>query len=173
MKARATNPRVLDERTHYVTHDPTHRAALKDEALYLRCLVDWRGDALELEMCARRYVAQDATLGQVWTPWNVYPSDFPGTATASSAALEALGPLVRDWLESDAYAASRRTACAYMLRAEIADTRYGSRGARELLEALRDELEPDDAGRLLEALDLSDKVRALLDSVPANERGTQ
>ena len=79
-------------------------------------------------------------------------------------------PLIREWLESDAYAEARRRAAAAMVARVVVDggtKSYGIDNARRELARHRSEIAEVDAERLARALDALDEASRALDELNA------
>ena len=98
--ATATAGELLEVGSHYAALDwQNGRKTVTKEEVYPVVSANWRGQDLRVTLQASRYVASDATLGYVWTPWNVYVYDvrlpsvdgeYPREANVTDTARRAL-----------------------------------------------------------------------------------
>jgi hypothetical protein len=165
--AEATNPTLTAVEFHGVEWDVT-RTAPGRESLLGRCTVEWRGEQVDVDVRASRYVARYEGEGDKWTPWNVYV-EGAGTEARARAFRPACIPLVEAWIASDDYGESRMTAVAYMLKEVVQReaTRYGTHRAREALRSCVGDVRATDYRNLDEALDALDEYLRIMEEVPA------
>lgn len=179
----ATVTGELVPRGHQVSFDGYR---FRDEQFYPHVLAEWRGKAVKAEMEARRYASSDGIVG----PWQVFVrraterregDDLDGfwygpevSDTACSRLREVCAPVVLEWLESDAYAPSRRRAFAFAIRAQLREDAGGIYGtaARDTLELLHrfgDELGRTDYVTLNRGCELVAALAEVLNAVPSEE----
>jgi len=102
------------------------------------------------------------------TEWRIYmkdvrPDDGIGPVTRQSMRDE-LVPMVQRWLESEAYAKSRKRAMFYAIAYEIRNTTTtADYRAKDALAHFAQEVEPDDYVRLRRAFNLRMESLRLLD----------
>lgn len=126
------------------------------EELFAYLVTEWRGVPVRVTVKATRYTYS----GGEWSEWRAYATTAreidttrPGTrgpevsTLARSRLSEVCVPLVREWIASDAYTASRRKAFAHHVadycRKLDAYSEPPSLRLRQLLASVRHELTPD------------------------------
>jgi len=172
MQAKLENP----NRSHWISTEYGSGGPLSKEELYPIATVEGvpRAGTVSVELSADRYVAQSYdeatnTSSPVWTDWRIYvkrvePAQGVGPKTIAAIS-DAVVPVVRAWIASEGYKASRAVAIAYTVRRIITEAtlnEYGLKNARTELERNRAELTPYDADRFGYAIDALETAASLL-----------
>lgn len=138
--------------SHWLAPEHGRGGQLAREELYPVLTAEVRGVERTVRVSADRYRHSNG-----WSDWRIYVRDVEpsnGIGDKTRAGLNAAAePIVRAWLASDAYKASRRLAAAAMLARLIRDERYNAYSVRTELARHRAELSDADAARLTRAVD--------------------
>lgn len=168
----AKNPVLCRTGSHYLSDDISSDAVdgITKEEVYLYFTATWRGKPVVVGMSADRYSASffNEATGESrnqLTKWRTYAtearySDDPNTrsgdpvsGTARAALSKLCEPLVLEWLDSDAYAASFRTAVAQLIMRKFRDDYSASRRVSEALSTFRTRLSPTARDAIQRTLD--------------------
>lgn len=183
----SSDPVLVAAGSHWLELEATSRREqepFKHEEVYPILELDVpRVGKVRAKFQVSRYVASDATLGPVWTGWNVIlrevmlpdeeRPDLPhlgreaqGIGPATRDAIrEACEPIVRGWLDTHAYRESRREAAAYAFcRAVDAPPSYRLDDARRTLARISEHLDEDQAARFQVGLNKLGEAIKLLES---------
>jgi len=180
--------------SHWLALEQTGRAEQEpfaNEELYpILELTAPRVGLVRATFSVSRYVASNwneatQTSSPVWTDWNIYlrdvrtpDPDMPdayhlgrdaaGVGEATRQAIrEACEPIIRGWLGTEAYRASRRKTAAYAVRRELdAPRSYNLQNTERTLQRLRGELGPMEADHLASMLALLEQAAEGLDREP-------
>lgn len=148
--ATATDPRLESVRSHSVSLEYASGHDVTREECYPELRVTWRGQEIAVTFSCDRYASSAG-----WTDWRSYVrrTEPDTTDTARSAIREACEPLVRAWLDSDAYRESRQRAFYSMIRAQLRDEKYNADTPAETLARNAHELSEGQRGVLTSAVD--------------------
>jgi hypothetical protein len=158
--------------SHAIVFGPNARESFDREELYPTYNATWRGRPVVVQVRADRYTHSSGL-----SDWRVYVNDAreatPGDERGrgpelSGRAREVLGdelrPIVREWLASEEYAASRRKAFARAIGNGLYELRpweNATRGVRHHLALFAGELDAADLDRLTRACDAYDRFAAI------------
>jgi hypothetical protein len=143
--SKATDATLVSVGSHSVSLEYASGSEVTREECYPEITATWRGEEVKITMEANRYVHSSG-----WSEWRVFVhrTDPGVTDTARAALREACEPIVREWLDSDEYTASRERAFFWMIRRQVQDERYNAGRPVQTLTAHRHELTDDDAAQL-------------------------
>lgn len=151
----------IDRVSHWITHD--YHTKKEEIVFYIR--TEWRGTPARAVLTADRYEHSSG-----WSEWRVRCSEAREamteglgaslTDTARTRMRERFEPMVRDWLDSTEYPASRGRSLTAMLRNKLLDAKpYGdppTREVRGVLEAVGGEMSPEDVAYVTQTADAYD-----------------
>lgn len=174
-----STPTIERVGSHFITLGTGRNWGHADkEELFAYIPTAWRGSPVMVTMRASRYKAGMNADALEWTSWQVYAQDAheidenanggrgrPLTDLARRRLGDQLEPLVREWIDSDAYKASMLNALAHAVRREFGDLRPwkdATRRVRDLLNIHRNTLRPSDVGRFTKAADAYDVFASIM-----------
>jgi hypothetical protein len=194
VKIKGTPELVRPAGSHYLSvesHNPSREPFGKEELHPILELEAPRAGLVRASFEVSRSVASywdrdTDTSSDQWGPWRVYLRDVrtpdpkePGVVytgrpaagigdATRSAITEACEPIVRAWLETEAYRVSRERAAARAVSQKLeVPADYRNADGRRLLERTRGDLTPAAAELLGEALAALERARELVDEVNA------
>lgn len=178
-KSTATNPVLTRIGSHSVILKFNSSTDPQEEEVFPEFTVTWRGQEIRATFRANRYVANDATRGNVWTPWHVVRYSFsPGVSDiAASSITDVCETIVTAWLNGGTvrdvwasgvtiprYSESRQRAFASMIRNVFTERHYTLTQPEAILRKHKHELTPDDQQRFASALFHLGNLITLLDT---------